>query len=34
MTRRFPNLRVVFEHISTSDAVDFVKVKMKMLLQV
>ena len=25
MTRRFPNLRVVFEHISTSDAVEFVK---------
>ena len=24
MTRRFPNLRVVFEHISTSDAVNFV----------
>ena len=24
MTRRFPKLRVVFEHISTSDAVNFV----------
>ena len=27
MIRRFPNLRVVFEHISTSDAVEFVKSK-------
>ena len=24
ITKTFPNLRIVFEHISTSDAVDFV----------